>query len=520
MKADVGRPLPGPRRTLGSTYRERIVGPIVRFPDRLRDRRFWQVQALVLVATLPHYVIETLGITNPFETLHGLTITLYILPLLYAALSFGWEGAAMTALWAALLTSPSTWIWHRSGFHWLTELGQLAITLPVGMLVAWRVDRETEQRRRAEKTSDDLKLLNEVGEILANTMEVEQQLPQVVRRLLEGLSLESVWLSLEPEFRGGGSLLVDASTPGTRPPAESAEELHKALIQSHDHVVTANSTLAVPLLGEAGMLGSLGAGAAVGKEIGPDQVDLLITVARQVQAALENARLYRQRQESLQSYVRQVTQAQEEERLRIARELHDETAQELVHLARKLESLRAGADTGTGEAIQELLSMTRGTIQAVRRFSRDLRPSVLDDLGLLAALEMVVEDTSHQLPGGAHLNVGGKPRRLDEPVELALFRIAQEALRNIEKHASATSATVDLNFADDEVRLSIADDGKGFSLAKNMSDLIRSGKLGVVGMKERAELVGGTLELCSDPHGGTHVAVRVKTVSPSGEQRQ
>ncbi len=141
MKAEVGGSLSGSVGTPEATPWDRIVGPILRFPERLRDRRFWQVQALVLLATLPHYVIETLGITEPFETIHGLAITLYILPLLYAALNFGWEGAAMTALWAALLTSPSTWIWHRSGFHWLSELGQLAITLPVGMLVAWRVDR-------------------------------------------------------------------------------------------------------------------------------------------------------------------------------------------------------------------------------------------------------------------------------------------------------------------------------------------------------------------------------------------
>ena len=97
-----------------------------------------------------------LGYTNPFETLHGLAITLYILPLLYAALSFGWEGAILTALWAAALTSPSIWIWHRSGFHWFTELGQLAVTLPVGVLVAWRVDLEAKQRRRAEETSASL----------------------------------------------------------------------------------------------------------------------------------------------------------------------------------------------------------------------------------------------------------------------------------------------------------------------------------------------------------------------------
>jgi len=266
----------------------------------------------------------------------------------------------------------------------------------------------------------------------------------------------------------------------------------------------------VPLLGETGILGSLGVQTAQDERLADGQVDLLTTVARQVQVALENARLYRQRQESLQSYVRQVTQAQEDERLRIARELHDETAQELVLLARKLEQLRNSATPNLSEPIEELLDMSRGTIQAVRRFSRDLRPSVLDDLGLLAALEMVVEDTSHHLPNGARLAVTGEPRRLEGPVELALFRIAQEALRNVEKHGSATSATVELDFSGEEIRLSVTDDGRGFSPAKNLADLIRTGKLGLLGMKERAELVGGTFELRSDPGKGTQVVVRVR----------
>ena len=496
----------------GAAHWPDLAGPIRRFPQRLRERRFWNVQALVLLATAPHYVIETLGFTDPFETLHGLSITLYILPLLYAALSFGWEGAAMTGLWGAILTSPSTWIWHRSEFHWFTELGQLAVTLPVGMLVAWRVDRETKERLRAEKTSADLKLLNEVGEALSNTLDVEQQLPLVLRRLLQGLSLESCWLCLEPEPAGEGSLTtLEAAQLGSPSPAALAQDLHQRVALKHEAVSVDDQVVAIPLMGETGMVGSLGAKAGGAEKLSDGQVSLLTTVARQVRVALEAARLYRQRQESLQSYVRQVTQAQEDERLRIARELHDETAQELVHLARKLEQLRNNADPTMAGAIQELLDMSRGTIQAVRRYSRDLRPSVLDDLGLLAALEMVVEDTRHKLSKGAELRVSGQPRRLDEPVELALFRIAQEALRNVEKHGNAASATVELDFSAGQISLAVTDDGKGFSPAKNMSDLIRTGKLGLVGMQERAELVGGSFELRSSPGRGTRVVVTVKT---------
>lgn len=493
---------------------EVLVGPVRRVPQRVRERHFWEVQALVFVATAPHYGIEVLGYTNPFETTHGLAISLYILPLLYAALVYGWEGAILTGIWGAALTSPSIWIWHRSESHWLTELGQLMITLPVGVLVAWRVDREAKERMRAEKTSDDLKLLNEVAEILSHTLDVEQQLPEVVRRLQQDLSLHSVSLCLEPESGVGGPVtFIESADPRGATPTCMEEELRERLGEGGEPAMLDGQTLVVPLHGETGMLGLLGAQAVASETLSEAQVELLTTVAQQVRVAVENARLYRERQESLQSYARQVTQAQEDERLRIARELHDETAQELVLLSRKLERLKSRVGSDQVQDIDNLLTMTRGTIQAVRRFSRDLRPSVLDDLGLRAAIEMVVEDTGHQLPKGARLQATGKQRRLDAPVELALFRIAQEALRNVEKHSGATSATVELDFGENEVTLAVTDDGQGFLPAKNMSDLIRSGKLGLVGMKERAELVGGTFELRSDPGGGTRVAVRVKAAT-------
>ena len=504
---------------LGSGLWDRTVGPLRRFPQRLRERRFWQVQLMVLVATVPHYVIETAGYTNPFETLHGLTITLYILPLLYAALNYGWEGALLTGLWAAALTSPSTWIWHRSEYHWFTELGQLAVTLPVGILVAWRVDLETKQRRRAEKTSASLSLLNESGDILSHTLDVEDQIPRVLGRLLSGLSLESVWLCLEPESPDDGLLVLEeASGPRASPPEFPARELHQRVASVRDTVTVEERTAAVPLLMESGVLGSLGATAAEGEALSDEQIELLMTVAQQVSVAVENARLYRQRQESLQSYVRQITQAQEDERLRIARDLHDETAQELVSLVRNLEQLGNAAGPSVAQPIDDLLNQARSTLKAVRRYSRDLRPAVLDDLGLVAAIELVIEDTNGRLPRGARLTVAGQPRRIDGSVELALFRIAQEALRNVEKHADAASATVELDFSDGEIRLSITDDGAGFTPAKNISDLARLSKLGLLGMKERAELVGGSFEVQSNPGEGTRIKVAV-TGAPGPQRR-
>ena len=511
MTAELESQPAGSAARVGWDLRQLVWTPVRHIPQRLRERRFWHVQALIALATAPHYIIETFGYTNPFETLHGLTITLYILPLLYAALSYGWEGAILTALWGVALTSPSTWIWHRSELHWFTELGQLAVTLPVGVLVAWRVDLEAKQRRRAETISARLALLNEIGERLSHTLEVEQQLPGVLRRLLTGLSLQSVWLWLEAESEDtSAALLTEVSDPRLPFPVGHAQALHEHVASSPEDVAADGQTAVIPLVGEGGLLGSLGAMVAPGETMSDEQIDLLTTIAHEIRLAVESARLYREHQDSLQSYVRQVTQAQEEERLRIARELHDETAQELVHLVRKLEQLGESAGQTLATPIQELLGMTRDTLRSVRRFSHDLRPPVLDDLGLLAAIEMVVEDTSSRLSEGAQLEVVGEPHRVDRAVELALFRIAQEALRNVEKHAHATAATVELQFEDHELQLSVSDNGQGFLPPKNLSQLARRGSLGLLGMKERAELIGGSFEVRSSPGHGSVLTVKVE----------
>lgn len=487
------------------------AGVLGGLPLRLRERRFWEVQALVLLITALHGVLESTEALGEEEALSFVPVSFYFIPIVYAGLNFGMEGALPTALWSAALAVPNVLAWH-SGVQRVGELLQLGIMIGIAVVVARRVDEETTQRRRAENTSASLRLLNEVGEILSHTLEVEQQLPQVVRRLQADLALHSVSLCLEPESGDSGPLtFIESADPREATPTCMEEELRERLGHDGEPSMPDPGTLVVPLVGDTGMVGMLGAKGIVGETLSTVQVELLTTVAQQVRVAIENARLYRQRQESLQSYALQVTQAQEDERLRIARELHDETAQELVLLSRRLEQLKGRVEPDQAQEIDGVLAMTRGTIQAVRRYSRDLRPSVLDDLGLTAAMEIVVEETGHQLPKGARLQVTGRERRLDGHVELALFRIAQEALRNVEKHSAASMVIVELNFSRDEVTLAVMDDGHGFAGVKNTSDLIRRGKLGLVGMKERAELVGGKFELSSDPEGGTRVTVHMKT---------
>ena len=209
-------------------------------------------------------------------------------------------------------------------------------------------------------------------------------------------------------------------------------------------------------------------------------------------------------------YLQQVTRVQEEERKRIARELHDETLQNLIAISRQLEKITSS--DALWEASLEVVSSLKKQIQAavkeIRRFSHDLRPSVLDDLGLLPALELLSDDLEKQ---GlcSQFQVIGQAGRLAPEVETMLFRIAQEAARNTWRHAQASTAELDIKFRDSKVSLSISDDGRGFRVPQRPGDLASWGKLGLAGMYERARLLGGTLTLKSSPGSGTKVTVEV-----------
>jgi len=220
----------------------------------------------------------------------------------------------------------------------------------------------------------------------------------------------------------------------------------------------------------------------------------------------------RRLQENLRFYRRQVTMAQEEERKRIARDLHDETAQGLVALSHRLDALASDRQVlgrGAAEALEELRKQTDQLLAEVRRFSQELRPSVLDHLGFVPAVESLVSEIAEWHGIQIDTTVTGPVRRLSPEVELGLFRIVQEALRNICKHSGATWVETVLEFAPDLVTVLVRDDGKGFDLPERVADLPVSGRLGLAGMAERADLMGGSLQLESAPGNGTSVAVEV-----------
>jgi len=215
-------------------------------------------------------------------------------------------------------------------------------------------------------------------------------------------------------------------------------------------------------------------------------------------------------EENLRFYVQQITRAQEEERLRISRELHDSTAQTLIALLHQLENLlydKAKLPVGEARELWGFHEQIKGILQEVRHLSRDLRPSLIDDVGLLAALRWALRElkTEHSVDGD--LQVRGDERRLSPEIELILFRIVQEALRNVGKHSHASKVEVLISFEQGKITAVITDNGIGFELPEKVGDLSRSGKLGLVGMEERVRLLDGSLDIKSEPGKGTTVTV-------------
>jgi signal transduction histidine kinase len=202
--------------------------------------------------------------------------------------------------------------------------------------------------------------------------------------------------------------------------------------------------------------------------------------------------------------LRRAVEGQELERRRLARELHDETGQALTSILLGLRSLEEAKETEIGAAVGNLRELVVGTLQDVRRLAVELRPTALDDFGLAAALERLVGNFSEQTGLAVELESGLGDERLPADVETVLYRIAQEALTNIVKHAHAQQVSIVLQRKAGAVSAVIEDDGRGF-----VPGVEKDSGLGLIGMRERVALVAGRLEIESAEGAGTTLVVEV-----------
>ncbi|MHB1503810.1 MAG: PAS domain-containing sensor histidine kinase [Acidimicrobiales bacterium] len=483
-----------------------------------RDGRFWLAELAVLVIWLGRLTVDlSLG--------HGIapiapeytTVALFLVPVLYTALTFGATGAAITSAWVALLTIPRSLGYEHEGVvvgAW-ADFIQVTILVAMAILVGQRVASERTFRLRAEVA----RLAHLEAEIRYKGLFRANSSPVVL---------------LDPS-----GTVVEANPAATRlfRHAGGARDLAGFEGRSLSELLGAESARAVQEVANAALAAR---DSPVSGE--PLHIDTLLTsvllrpTATSIgampehpvaQVVLEDVTEETRQKQSVEAYATQVLLAEEEERRRISRELHDGPLQSLVHLCRQLDlavahqtqtprpttasgpampAMPAQCGESLAQELSDMRSVAEGLVDEVRAIARGLRPSILDDLGLVASIRQLVADLDHSSTMTTSFATTGTAHRLPEGTELTAFRITQEAVWNAARHANANRIAVGLAFEPEGVRVLITDDGCGFDTTRGTAQLHR-GALGLAGMAERARLGGGRLQIHSAPGKGTTIEV-------------
>ena len=411
------------------------------------------------------------------------------------------------------------------------ELGRLSTAFNRMIAELSQAQRAMLQRHR------ELAALNAVANAMNVPSALSETLDRALRALLDALSLPAGWVFLLE--RDGERIQMTSWLGLTAAIGEREIEVGlqgcpcTAALRSKQAVVVAPlpercplregrlegahtiaSHVTVPILARNRVLGVLGIASRDVHSFNPDELRILESVGQQLGVAVENARLWedlRDKERVRGQLLDKIIGAQEEERKRIARELHDDAGQAITSL---MVGLRAASDIcepDTQARLGALREIAAQTLESVKRLARELRPPLLDDLGLPAALERYVASYRINFGLNADLQVTGfqsEPRMASE-IELALYRIIQEALTNIAKHAQARNVSIVVERKSHLVVAIVEDDGRGFDVRAVLESPQEEGKLGLYGMRERVELLGGRMKLESRPGGGASVFVEI-----------
>jgi PAS domain S-box-containing protein len=422
----------------------------------------------------------------------------------------------------------------RHGEHLTVESAATRIEYREQPALVWFV-RDISERKQRERElrlrNRELAALNAVASAMSEPYSPDM-FQRGLREALQALGLEIGWVFLLNT--NGASEVVAGQGAEFRslPPRFPACECGKILSAGEAALVAvgedcllrrlrASSTqgwrhATVPLGRAGSALGALSVAIPPGHTFEQENLRLLASIGQQMGVALENARLWeelRQKEQLRAELLARALQAQEGERKRIARELHDATGQSLNAILFGLKAVESAAQNDPSQ-ISNLLTRLKAsvsdTVRELQEIIYALRPSVLDDLGLIPALRWYAETFLEAEGTRVEWQISNGERRLPPEIETALFRIGQEAITNIRKYASARRVLISLAVNERSVRLQVEDDGVGFDVEEALAHTRRDGRgLGLLGMRERAELLGGWLRVESSPGGGTRVTVEL-----------
>jgi len=442
-----------------------------------RDRIFVVVQLLVVLIIIGYEAAEAAGVPWPLHSEEFVPIALFVIPMVYVARGFRPIGVALILAWVTALVAVDIALDRRGHERWADGL-QVAIIGTVAVCVGYRVRHEMLVRRRAEDAAEALRTSEARYRAL-----FEQSRAPILLVTSDGLVREA--------NVAAGALLRGASSSLVGRPLEQliGHGVARLLLAGKPP-----SVLVLPT--------------RTGDEIVVRPVSTVVGDGLR-QIVLHDVTEERRERRRREAYAASVLRGQEEERRRIALELHDEPVQTLIYLCRRLDAVphRAELPMETLISLGQMREVAERVARDLRELARGLRPPSLDDLGLVASLRHICATTEQRTGSVTTLAVRGAERRLVPEIELSLFRIAQEALRNAERHAAARRIAVRLIFAHD-VRLTVRDDGIGFTVQPATS-ADEGTELGLLGMQERAALLGGRVTVRSSPGAGTSVRATI-----------
>ena len=489
----------------------------------VRDYRFWIIQLLIILISVAHVLLEEAQVLEGDWALDLLAISVLLIPVVYSALVFGLGGVIPTALWAFVLSLPEI-----SSHSWSIRLGiliQFGIVSAIGVIVGVRVDREAEATRTADQANLHLSRLNATAAAVAASLDLEHVLKGTLRAMLNSRRQQVAWIRTLAMPHTSGLTVIDASLG--EPPLQ-LDHVQEGLTlaaclsgfeQRDDPGGTGAHTVVVALKSGERTFGAIGI-TQTEDVILQDEYNVLEVVANQLSVALNNIFDHASTREALseladakrrlETYIELATEAQEAERKRLSRELHDDVLQSLAVAKAQIDAVGpGGASEQTRERLLGVQEILATTIGSVRRYCKDLRPSLLDDLGLIDAISWLVSELRSRSALSVDMVVTGPRRRLGERDELLIFRVVQEALRNVERHAEATYVRVGLDFCGDKLTVAVEDNGKGMGLSSESAKPSWEAGLGLRGMDERTKLLKGMLVTKSGPGAGTKIALTV-----------
>ncbi len=401
-------------------------------------------------------------------------------------------------------------------------------------------------------TAHELSLLLDLSNILAASISLKDRLQNVLEKIVHSLNFSDAGMillstqatgTLEVRVSTGFSTSQDFTKPEERynmardlgeqciakamamcRHTDNAiieflleEALETQLCRQHESPVF---MISLPLTAQQRIIGSL---VLVQPKTGEkliiyDELKLMVGIAERIGLSIENATLYqevKERERMLAELLHEVVGAQEAERKRIARELHDATGQSLTAIAlglRGIEALVTNNSPVKVEHIRELKSFGTNALGELRQLISDLRPPQLDDLGLVAALQWYIKAFEKRSSIHTEFVVEGERARLPSEYETVLFRITQEALTNIAKHANATYTSITLEMYPTQIQVTIKDNGHGFEPKEALGKPREHSGWGLLGIRERTSLLGGQYKIDSSPGQGTCIQVSIPLI--------